>query len=117
MISSLMRRVSSGDIPFGPYTPNQDSAENPGTVSPIVGMSGASGERCGPLTARPFTRPCLTSGTPEMTASSARCTFPWLMSAIDDEVPLYGTWVIVTPAWAAKSSKVKWPHEPMPLLE
>ena len=72
--------------------------------STTVGISGASGERLAPVTARPFSLPPLTCGSvvpmPEMTS----CTSPDITAAMAGAAPLNGMRVICMPASESKSS-------------
>src|SRR5437588_33482 len=72
----------------GATRPYQMRVSKPGKVSAIAGSSGASGVRCGEVTARPFIFPPRTCGTPTAKPPSGKSTWPRTRSVMASGTPL-----------------------------
>src|SRR5512140_604119 len=108
-ISALSRFTISGGVALGAMMPSQIVASYFGTpASDTVGRSGVIELRTCPVVARPRTLPSLASGAMVVTASNIRSTWPPTTSVRAPELPLYGMWVILTPAMYLNNSPAMW---------
>ena len=95
--SALSLAMISFGVPFGATNPNHDCTSKPATpASPIVGTSGAEGERCALVTANARSLPAFTCGNAEGMLSNITCTCPPIISVIAGALPLYGMCTIST---------------------
>ncbi|MNK64013.1 hypothetical protein D3C87_832440 [compost metagenome] len=83
-------------------------------ASTKVGTSGNAPARCGSAMASTRTLPDLMIGRPEARSSIIVGTWPPITSVMAGAAPLYGTCVIVRPAFCLNSSIAMWCGEPLP---
>ena len=77
-------------------------------ASIMVGTSGSTLARFGPVVPSARTAPERTCGAPVETKSSNRGTWPAITSFIASGLERYGTWRMETPIWSLSSSMARW---------
>ncbi len=99
----------------GAIRPFHARVSKPGTPdSATVGTLGSNDERLAPVMAIARSLPPFTCGSAENIRSMTSWALPAITSAMAGALPLYGMWVIFTPAIELSSSVARCVDEPLP---
>src|SRR5204862_3347244 len=103
-IAALSFATIAGGVLAGTSAPYHEFTTQATPCSAIVGISGAAMLRLSRAIARAVNRPDLTCCNAAGIDTNANCTCPPIVSLTAGPPPLYGTWMMSTPALSLKSS-------------